>query len=343
MLTFVFVGVLLGVVIAWKALESRRHNQNLKQIPLRIHVNGTRGKSSVTRLIVAALQEAGIRTVAKTTGTLPRLILPDGSEQAIDRVSKANVSEQIGVVEAARQHGAEALVIECMALQPHLQWICESKLVKATHGVITNAKADHLDVMGPTEEDVAKALANMTPIGTKLFTAEQKHLGVFAYAARDRGTELYSLVQAEIDEIPEADMQKFSYAEHRANVALVLALCQDLGIDRETATRGMWNVNRDPGALTLHDVAFFGRRIVFSNAFAANDPASTLQAWDTSLQQAGEVETRMALINCRSDRPDRSWQLGEVCSEFAGADYLLLAGTGRHVFTRAATKNGLDP
>jgi hypothetical protein len=36
-------------------------------IPVRIHVNGIRGKSSVTRLIAAALREAGIRTVAKTT------------------------------------------------------------------------------------------------------------------------------------------------------------------------------------------------------------------------------------------------------------------------------------
>ena len=58
---------------------------------------------------------------------------------------------------SAAQLGAQALVIECMALQPELHWLSERKLVRATHGVITNARADHLDVMGPTAADVARA------------------------------------------------------------------------------------------------------------------------------------------------------------------------------------------
>lgn len=337
------ISAMLGGLIAVGGWESWRHRRNLKSIPIRIHVNGTRGKSSVTRLIVAALQEAGIRTVGKTTGTLPRLLLPDGTEQAVERVSSANVIEQRGIVNAARQHGAEALVIECMALQPQLQWLCECKLVNGTHGVVTNARADHLDVMGPTEVDVAKALANMTPCGGKLFTAERKHLGVFAHAADDRGSLLIPTKLEDVEAVTDEEMSRFPYSEHKENVALVLSLCNDLGIDRETALRGMWKVLRDPGAMTLHEVDFFGRRIVFSNAFAANDPASTETAWDTSIQRAGQTETKIALINCRSDRPDRSWQIGEACPHWQAADYYLLTGTGRHVFTRAAVKNGLDP
>jgi len=65
------------------------------------------------------------------------------------------VIEQIRIVDAAADMRAEALVVECMALVPHLQWLSESRLIRATHGVITNAREDHLDVMGPTERDVA--------------------------------------------------------------------------------------------------------------------------------------------------------------------------------------------
>ena len=56
-----------------------------------------------------------------------------------------------------------------MALQPMLQSLCELKLVKATHGVLTNARPDHLDVMGPTERDVAKALGGTVPVNSKYF------------------------------------------------------------------------------------------------------------------------------------------------------------------------------
>ena len=40
-------------------------------------MNGTRGKSSVTRLVAAGLREGGLKTFAKTTGTAPRVIDSD--------------------------------------------------------------------------------------------------------------------------------------------------------------------------------------------------------------------------------------------------------------------------
>ena len=46
-------------------LESLWHQRFLHSIPLRIHVNGTRGKSGVTRLIAAGLRAGGLRTCAR--------------------------------------------------------------------------------------------------------------------------------------------------------------------------------------------------------------------------------------------------------------------------------------
>ncbi|MEO9595730.1 MAG: poly-gamma-glutamate synthase PgsB, partial [Rhodopirellula bahusiensis] len=49
-------------VCAAAMVEAYWYRRQLLKIPFRIHVNGTRGKSSVTRLIAAGLRSGGIRT-----------------------------------------------------------------------------------------------------------------------------------------------------------------------------------------------------------------------------------------------------------------------------------------
>jgi poly-gamma-glutamate synthase PgsB/CapB len=331
-----------AVLIALGTLELVMHRRRLQRIPIRIHVNGTRGKTSVTRLIAAGLREAGIRCVGKTTGTVPRFILPNGREVPVYRPGGANVIEQKQSVSMAAAQRAEALVVECMALQPSLQWLSENKLVRATHGVITNARPDHLDVMGPTEDDVAKALAGMIPIGGKFLTAETTHRAFFQQVCEDRGT-VFRGAEAITRPVTEDDMAGFSYLEHRDNVELALAVCEEIGIDNETALRGMWRAKPDPGAMTESKVEFFGREIVFVNGFAANDPISTKYIWEQSLRRHRDLDRRIAVFNCRSDRADRSEQLAESYAGWTQADEVVLLGTGQYIFARAAVKSGLDP
>lgn len=329
------------ILIAAGMIESGRHHRRLAAIPIRIHVNGTRGKSSVVRLIAGGLREGGLTVCAKTTGTLARMILPDASEYPIFRPAGANVIEQERIVGIAASYGAEALVIECMALQPHLQWLSESRFVKATHGVITNARADHLDVMGPSEKDVALALAGTTPIKAKLFTAERKYLDIFRAAARDRSTEVIPVLPEDVASVRDEDMEGFRYVEHRENVALALKVCLDLGIDRQTALRGMWKAPPDPGVTTVSRIVFFGREIHFVNGFAANDPESSEQIWKMALSRFPHVEKRIMIINCRADRPHRSDQLGRAVTGWEPADRYILIGSGTYFFARAAAASGL--
>src|SRR2546426_3683025 len=114
----VVAGVLAVGLAGYGVWESRRHLRNLERIPVRIHVNGTRGKSSVTRLIAAGMRAGGIRTLAKTTGTLARIIDPEGREIDVFRVGRPNLIEQTRIVRRAIEWGAEAMVIECMAVTP---------------------------------------------------------------------------------------------------------------------------------------------------------------------------------------------------------------------------------
>jgi gamma-polyglutamate synthase len=342
MSAFAALAATTGLLVAGGAAELAAHRRNLMRIPIRIHVNGTRGKSSVARLIAAGLRHAGIRTCCKTTGTLPRMIMPDGAEYPVFRPSRANVIEQLRIVGAAVEAESQALVLECMALIPYLQWLCEDKLVRATHAVITNAREDHLDVMGPGGRDVARALAGMVPIGGKLFTAEQVYLDEFKRVCEDRKCELYWVSEANVAAIAPLDLAGFRYVEHAENVALALQVCHSLGVERNVALQGMWGAQPDPGAMTAHEMNFFGREINFVNGFAANDPQSTEQIWKLALERYADVEKRIAIFNCRADRPDRSRQLGSVVPDWPPADHYMLIGSGTYIFAKYAVRAGLD-
>jgi poly-gamma-glutamate synthase PgsB/CapB len=337
------LALLIGVLVGLGALEHARLARQRDSIRIRIHVNGTRGKSSVVRLVAAALRAHGVRTYAKTTGSLPRLITPDGSELPVFRPGLTNVIEQLRIIGIAAADRAEALVLECMALHPSLQEVCELRIVRSTHGVISNAWPDHLDVMGPTGRDIAQALLGTCPVGGVLFTGERQHLALFEHACRDRGTRLVRVGEAEAAAISAAELARFAYIEHRENVALALAVCGELGIPRAVALEGMVGAEPDVGALRECELDFFGRRVVFVNGFAANDPVATERVWNLAIERHRDRETRLMVLNCRLDRSDRSRQLGEALPRWAPADHYFLVGTGTFALARTAVRAGLSP
>jgi len=333
----------IALLVGLGALEYARLRRHRASIPIRVHVNGTRGKSSVVRLVAAALRAHGVRTYAKTTGSLPRLIGPDGSELPVFRTGLTNVIEQVRILGLAARDGAEALVLECMALQPPLQSLCELRIVRSTHGVITNAWPDHLDVMGPTRRDVAAALLGTCPVRATLFTGERDFPELFAAACADRGSRLVCVGPEQAAAVSEAELARFAYLEHRENVALALAVSAELGVPREVALSGMLAAEPDVGALREWQVDFFGRRIVFVNGFAANDPVATERVWKLALERHPDCSARIMVINCRQDRSDRSRQLGLALPGWPRADHYFLIGNGTHALARSAVRAGLPP
>ncbi len=316
-------------------VEYRVHLANLYAIPIRVHVNGTRGKSSVARLIAAGLRAGGVRTVAKTTGSAARYIHPDGGEEPVSRPGPPNIREQLGIVRSARREGARALVLECMAIRPDLQWLCEHKIVKATVGVITNARPDHLDVMGPTVDDVAVALAGTVPTGGALFTSEHARLQTFAEQAAGQGTEVHEVLHEAADRTLS---QGFRYVEHLENVVLALAVCEHLGIPGDVAVKGMREATPDPGALFLHKVH---EEIEFVSAFAANDRDSTVAIWNALNPHSDPGRTVIVIASMRADRPDRVFQFGEIIADDLPADHYILTGGMTHPVKSIARSRGL--
>ncbi len=93
--------------------------------------------------------------------------------------------------------------------------------------------------------------------------------------------------------------------------------------------------------MTVSHIRFFGRDIYFVNAFAANDPESTEQLWNMAIRQFPQAEQRIAIFNCRADRPMRSEQFGRACVHWQAADHYLLIGSSTYLFLKSAMSEGL--
>jgi len=340
-----YVTILLLIIILLSSLlgiiEFIRHQKRIYSIPIRIHINGTRGKSSVTRLIGAGLREAGIKTITKVTGTYPRLILEDGSEASIYRKESPNIIEQLSIVKYAANRKAEAIVMECMALQPQYQWITEKQMIHATVGVITNVRLDHVDVMGHTLPEIAKVLSKTIPNNQNFFMTKDGASDILRKTA-DKNNSLIHI--SDPDSVSSKEMEGFNYIEHKENVAMALTVCKHLGVDRNTALNGMHRANPDAGALKLYRVNAFNKVTNFYNAFAANDYQSTLLIWNMIKKEIGFKGPKIILLNTRHDRMDRAKQLTEMLGKNLNdeLDYLMLIGQSTDVVKDLSISEGVD-
>lgn len=295
--------VLIGFALLTAAavVEWLLHRRRLNQVAVRVLVNGTRGKTSVTRMLAGALRASGLKVYAKSTGSEAVVILPDGSEEALARRRGPRLTEQIAFFRRAAKAGAEAAVVECMAVLPESQRVMAQKLVRPTLVLITNARVDHIAEMGPTEADTVRSLSFSIPRGAKVITADAR----FAQ---------YAPVEAPDPTLPQGALEGFSYPVYAENVALVLAAAAALGVDADTALRGMRVAAPDVGmAGPFHK----GEALVI-NAFAANDLVSTRQMYREARAGYADLPVRV-LYNNRADREYRLREFVPLMKEMHSA------------------------
>lgn len=321
-LYFILAGITLLLILA--GLFEYHHHQNvLSRLPLRIHVNGTRGKSSVTRLIAAGLRAGGLKTQAKTTGTAPRIIDDQGKDRIIHRLRSPSIGEQVRLMRYFAQDPPDAMVLECMAVKPEYQWISEQEMVRSHIGVITNVRPDHLDEMGPTSGDIARSLSNTVPFGGTLITANGEMSKEIERISKNRNTECITVDESTIGE---GILDRFTYLEHPQNVALALAVCEQAGIKRKHALEGMTQVSPDLGALVAWKLDLKNSSVSFINGMAANDPVSTLHVWNFASRRFTWDGESCIFLNTRTDRRIRSRQLLALVMEEIKPDRFLIRG-----------------
>ena len=333
-------GLIIGILllIIFGTYEFQKCKISRKKIPNIIHINGTRGKSSVTRLIAAGLRAGEKKTIAKTTGSAPALIYEDGSETPIIRHHGANIKEQIKIIKFAAKRKIDILVLECMAVTPEYQWVTEHEIVRSNVGIITNSRLDHLDVMGPGLKNVTRSLCNTIPKNGVLFTAENKVFPIMQKEATKVHCEIF---KSNDSGISNEDMQGFSYIEHKENVALSLDVCAHFGIDKKTALEGMYKALPDIGAMEIYKHKSKDKELHFVHAFAANDPESTEFVINSVKELFPNTHAVAIVLSTRADRIFRSKQLIRMLKE-VDYDHLYLIGEQTNTIYSYAMSNKLD-
>ncbi|PJZ56555.1 poly-gamma-glutamate synthase PgsB [Leptospira barantonii] len=318
---FVF-GFLILLFFLFLKNEKRKHELAFQKIPIRIHVNGTRGKSSVTRLIHSILTEEGWNVFAKTTGSAPSLLFPDRSERRIFR-NKISIGEQRSFLRFASNHNAQAVIVECMAVQPRYQKDSEDILISATHTILTNVRPDHGE-WTKSEEEILEGFSGTVPKEGTLFLGKSivnSSAGTyFEEVARRRktkiiNTESYNAAMPSGEtktssDFIDAALRSIRYPEHRENVEIAIRICKTLGVTETSILSGIQRAVPDPGALTITETNLDGKRQRFVFAFAANDTVS----WDCILKENITIEdekkqgfdSAIVVFNSKRERPIRT-------------------------------------
>ncbi|MEM7734235.1 MAG: poly-gamma-glutamate synthase PgsB [Deinococcota bacterium] len=315
------------------------HLKRVRRIPLRIHVNGIRGKSTVTRLIAGMLREAGYTTLAKTTGSAARVIHGDGSETPITRYGAPTIGEQINILRKHAKSDLDALVIECMALDPEYQRISQQQIIQGNLSVITNVREDHQDVMGVSLAEIAGSLSNTIAHKGTTITAEscQDLQQILAQQAGQRGSEL---ICADAHAVSDTDLAGFDYLAFKENIAIGLAVAAKLGIARETAMAGMQRAQPDIGAVVLKEITIANTRILWAPMFAVNDRESTIIGIEALRVHHQPEAVRVGILNNRLDRVVRAQQFTEIAALDLKLDYYITLGAFERQTTDQLTALG---
>ncbi len=306
--------------------EQKEVDKCRDSINIRIHVNGIRGKTSVTRMIGSILRPHYL-TVTKTTGSEPKIIRADGSETLIKRSGAANIKEQVDVLKLAHNENAEAIVFECMAIEPDLQRTLEEKVMKSTIGVITNIRYDHEEVMGETLESIARSLSNTIPYNSHLVvTKDIQCLNILEEVAKKRNTIVH---YADVRDVPMGYAQKFDFMNFDENITIALKVAELVGINREDALKDMLNTKHDVGKGALYtrmvENENGGRYIHFLNSFANNDVQSVIIM--LSQVEFKKRAKKIALLSHRDDRVRRTMGVIKFVCEYGFDSIVISSGS----------------
>lgn len=331
----IIVVILSLFYILYLFFEKINLDKNRKNLKYIIHINGIRGKSTVSRLIDAGLRAGGYKVFTKTTGTSPRIINTNAKEFEINRQGKANIREQISVITWASKEKAEVLILECMAVKPELQYVCENKILKSDIVAITNVREDHLDEMGDSLDKIADSLSNTIPKKATFFTADKNYFNFFKNRCEDKNTRAF-LSKNIKNEYWEIDFPN--------NIALAMDICKYLNVDEKIALEGMRTYHKDPGSLKV--LTYLNKknfRIFFVNTLAANDPDSTEIILDRVCIKTYWNNERYLLVNNRADRLSRLKQFVNFTIKFENRfDKILISGENKNLFYKYLLKNRID-
>ncbi len=311
----IFLLTLMGfyAYISWMLASYSKFKHQRDKIQWRIHVNGIRGKSTVTRYASAIFRAAGYHTFAKTTGSAARILRPTGEDYDFGRKGYPNVNEQVKLLKDFSRQKAEAVVMECMAVNPVYQEWLEEKVMRSHIGIITNVRYDHMDYMGETLEEIAASLSKTIPQSGVLITAEtnSSSLNVLENNAKRKNSRM---IVADGNTINPKDLAGFSHFAIEENVAIGLEIARLLKVPRDRAIKAMQQAVADPGAFSVEFISFQQTKLAWANLFAVNDRESFVDLCKRLFKLYPD-HRRIVILNNRHDRPTRVEQFATLAHD----------------------------
>jgi len=332
-LAFLIQLSLLGVLLVYFAVESYLLNKWREGLKYRVCVTGTRGKSSVVRLIHAGLNVDEGGYIAKVTGTRASFLYPDGHEEEVGRAGPTSILEQRRLIRKAHVNGFSGFIAEIMSIAPENHMIEANKLLRPNYLAVTRIHEDHLFRMGDTKKKVGETIALTVPNEGNVILSNDDltRYAPWAFAGNEVDVKVAG---DDLAPYVEEITRSLGYFEFRENVRLALEVCRSLGVPVDEAVGRMKDVRPDPGALMAWRLSCggAGKYYFLVSGFATNDPSSALEGFNratgnlSSDLQSGVV----GILNIRQDRGSRSAQwIDELNNGFPiKFKKLILTGTG---------------
>lgn len=294
------MNVLFGIMVfclAALAAEAVSLHRNRRAVARRILVTGTRGKTSLVRILAAACRAVEPATLGKTTGDCPELLLPDGQRRRLRRRGPARLTEQVRLLRFCRRRKIRCLVVEAMSITPEVM-AAEMRLLQPTQVAVVNVRDDHRETLGCDPIAQRARYLETLPANAPWFTRDRQLLAQAGLGPGDgRGS------GAAGEEPFPQDM-----------LALARDVLQACGWATPAALAAASHAAQELVAAP-RTVRTAGGSLVFLDAFSANDPESLALLWEYWQAQAVAAVPWSVLLATRADRPLRTLQF---CRWLAG-------------------------
>ena len=252
---------------------------------IRIAVTGSRGKSSVVRLLHSAFAACGLECRSRITGVIPRELYA-GDECPILRATGANVAELKWWL-CQLPTDTEVIISENSAISPELQSVCPD-IMAPTITVITNTNPDHTAQWGNDEESVLSSLSGALPNGGTIILPD---------TLANRWDMRLLARKKKLNLVPVQEMKEFK-SHLSINAPLALEACKISGLNIEKVLSSFNAFKPDIADSSLLKVG--SGELAF--AFSINDLESTKDYFHTLKWLPADTTL---IYNHRHDRLDR--------------------------------------
>lgn len=324
--------ILLITIFIFLCFEIISINNKIKQINYIIHVNGTRGKSSVTKYISSILRSNNKRTLAKITGRKPTIIFPNGNKKIIRRLGTARVQEQVKLIRLCSKLSINYLVVECMSIRDELQKL-ENKLFKPQIYVITNIRDDHQEHFQGGIDDYGDVICSAIPKNATVVTSEKKYISRIKNVASKKNSKVVEVNTEHLQNIPDGIFN--------SNIAIALEVARIVGVEQKLASKKINQILKKEKS-PIYKYKVNGNLVELINGFSVNDVESAndfLNYWEMKLDGFND---KIIIFNTRSDRPIRTKKFCQWISKFTNVYKIIITGSHSYYAKRCFIKEGVE-